>query len=157
MNKNAVRQHQGGFTLIELIVVMVILGILAATALPRFANLGGDARVASLNAARGSLQAVSAMGHGRFLASANTAATMQAENTTVTLTNGYPDGDANTAAAAGLTAADYNISANNGVLTIYPTSTPADKTTTCVITYTRAANNTTPPVISAAPANADSC
>jgi MSHA pilin protein MshA len=37
-------------------VVIVILGILAATALPKFANLGGDAR-ASLNAARGALSA----------------------------------------------------------------------------------------------------
>jgi MSHA pilin protein MshA len=52
-----------GFTLIELIVVIVILSILAAVALPRLTNLQNDARIAKLNAARGSVAASSAMVH----------------------------------------------------------------------------------------------
>ena len=67
MNKNFKVQAQGGFTLIELIVVIVILGILAATALPKFANLGGDARLASLNAAKGAMASASAVMHGKIL------------------------------------------------------------------------------------------
>jgi MSHA pilin protein MshA len=59
------RQH--GFTMIELIVVIVILGILAAVALPRFSNISNDARIAKLNAARGAVQAASAMIHGTVL------------------------------------------------------------------------------------------
>jgi MSHA pilin protein MshA len=51
-----IRSAQAGFTLIELIVVIVILGILAATALPKFADLGGDARLAKMQAAVGAVR-----------------------------------------------------------------------------------------------------
>lgn len=55
MNRNA----QQGFTLIELIMVIVILGILAATAIPKFADLSGDAKTAAVKSIAGTLASAS--------------------------------------------------------------------------------------------------
>ena len=54
MNKRS-KSRQAGFTLIELIMVIVILGVLAATALPRFVNLRGDANQATIRAMGGAM------------------------------------------------------------------------------------------------------
>jgi MSHA pilin protein MshA len=48
-------KQQSGFTLIELVMVIVVLGILAATALPKFTDLGGEARTATLEATKGAI------------------------------------------------------------------------------------------------------
>ncbi|MDP1656887.1 MAG: type II secretion system protein [Rubrivivax sp.] len=56
-------KQQSGFTLIELVMVIVILGILAAVAIPRFVDLRGDAQVASVQGVAGALSSAAAINY----------------------------------------------------------------------------------------------
>ncbi len=69
------KRNQAGFTLIELIVVIVVLGILAATVVPRFANVQTEARAAVLQGLEASVRSSNSMYHGIKLALGTPAAT----------------------------------------------------------------------------------
>ena len=81
---------QAGFTMVELIVVIVILGILAAVALPKFMGLEREARVAAVKSMGGTLTTAAQMAHGVAMARNFTNGNLNLEGAAVTFVNGYP-------------------------------------------------------------------
>ncbi|MFG1496780.1 type II secretion system protein [Saccharospirillum sp. HFRX-1] len=85
-------KKQQGFTLIELIMVIVVLGILSAFALPRFVDFSSGAETASLEGSLGSVRSASAIAHAQALATGTTGATgtVSLEGVNISLVHGYP-------------------------------------------------------------------
>ncbi len=137
-------KRQAGFTLIELVMVIVILGILSAFALPRFADLGSEAREASIKGIYGAIKSASSIAHAQALVE-NAASTINLEGQAIAMSNKFPTA-AGIQDAAQITLSDFGAGSGvaGTVLTLQAAgaTTPAD----CQITYTEA-TATAPPAI----------
>ncbi|WP_243975029.1 type II secretion system protein [Vibrio natriegens] len=86
-------KRQGGFTLIELVVVIVILGILAVTAAPRFLNLQDDARESTIQGLKGAITGAAGITYGKAAIDGQESDTgaISIGSNTLNLVWGYPE------------------------------------------------------------------
>jgi MSHA pilin protein MshA len=149
-----------GFTLVELVIVIVILGILAVTAAPKFLNLSGDAKASTLQAVKASLESANAQVYAKsIIASKQNEATHTTANPAIKVVYGYVDADAaevtkvldlastDWTIAQGVANTDLGITAND--VTVRPTTSNAPTTVAnaCVLIYKKSTGAGVKPVI----------
>lgn len=138
-------KRQGGFTLIELVVVIVILGILAVTAAPRFLNFQDDAREASLQGLKGAIDGAAGIVYGKSAMEGEEAISSGQNVEGITTAFGYPTADKTgiMEAVIGLASEDWDVvtSVANTSITFGFEGTEASATK-CIVTYEQATGPT---------------
>ncbi|GAA5171154.1 type II secretion system protein [Viridibacterium curvum] len=159
-------KKQSGFTLIELVVVMVILGILAAVALPKFVDMSSQARIAKMQGAVGSVNSAITLIHAKWLAVGSpTGATAVAyeggtltANVNTEMVNGYPAADAYLISGKNLAGLDANFTTTASGTAGAKTMTIADATkSACSFTVVDSTASGTPPVITSTALTTTNC
>lgn len=135
-------KKQAGFTLIELVIVIIILGILAATAVPKFVDLQGDARRSAMKGVKGALEGAATLTFSRAALDGNEKKPTSDVNG-VGIVYGYPAGTITAlGTAAGLSASDWAIEATAGVATITAEGSASAASSTCKVVYTALTSTT---------------
>ena len=135
-------KRSAGFTLIELVIVIIILGILAVTAAPKFLNLQEDANKAAADGVRAAITSSAQLVYSKAVIKNVTSTGDSSESVTladgneVTLVYGYPDATANGVAKA--VQIDGTWTSAAGTTTGPKTYIYKDANSKCTVTYTEA-------------------
>ncbi len=140
------RNRQTGFTLIELVVVITILGILAAFAIPRFTQLDSQARIAAVSSLGGSLQSAAALAHAQYLAMGTSPAAVVMDGATITLAFGYPDQTATGIQNSLQDTSGFTATVAGAAVTFTKNGAPTPAG--CAVTYTASSALGTPAAVS---------
>lgn len=141
-----IMKKQSGFTLIELVIVIIILGILAATAVPKFVDLQGDARASAMRGMKGALEGAATLTYSKAAIDGHETddGTGGFDVANVDIVFGYPAGTVNALEeAVSLDTLDWSISAASGTAIISAFSGPAN----CQVTYVQAVDSASRPTI----------
>ncbi len=143
-----IKANQQGFTLIELVVVIVILGILAVTAAPKFIDLTGDAKSSVVQAVKASLSSARDLAHAKVVVNGDlnaSAISIAGEN--ITLSGSYP------AATSIADLIDLDVSTSEAVFDLDTSAGVATfsykEVTNCQAVYTQTSDKDVPPTITA--------
>lgn len=135
------RSKQHGFTLIELVVVIVILGVLAATALPRYINLQGDAGDAVAQGVAGALSSALAMNYAKYQLSSAATGVIDVTSTDVKCSTLEP------LLAGGKLPDEVGFVNDGKVSCADPAGAGGQDTTTCMLRHTKGTTTAGFPVI----------
>ncbi len=144
-------RKQSGFTLIELVIVIIILGILAATAVPKFVDLQGDARQSAMKGVKGALEGAATLTYSRAAIDGKEKLTGQTVNG-VSTEYGYPAATkAALEVAAGLADTDWEIIDGTDEAVIIANGAPDDSETSghaaeCRVVYEEATSIARPTI-----------